>query len=277
MKDKLDLLDSFLKAKTKFKPCKMSGRNPFFGNSAYSTLADIKEATDEALAAEGLIAFHTSLDNMITYHIVHVKTGQELISSMPIITKDDTDDESADLKTKPRKRNIIQELGAEITYLRRYTAAPLLGIVADEDVDGNNTAQHKSKQEPEAKQPSPDAKDGKTTLENARASVFARCGELKIPDTFIKKMAQIIFKKESRSQLTFEEWVNFRYLLDQGTSANQKKFIKEYFEQTGKDSKTVIKSFKTENNLDRNFTAQPLTSAESEVFCEYLKGLGNGQ
>ena len=168
-------------------------------------------------------------------------------------------------------KSLNKALSAAYKYLMFQTFC-----IPTEDMEDSEKESPEPAPKPE-KQPSPDAKDGKTTLENARASVFARCGELKIPDTFIKKMAQIIFKKESRSQLTFEEWVNFRYLLDQGTSANQKKFIKEYFEQTGKDSKTVIKSFKTENNLDRNFTAQPLTSAESEVFCEYLKGLGNGQ
>lgn len=37
-----------------------------------------------------------------------------------------------------------QELGSYITYLRRYTAAPLLGVVADEDDDGNAASGNQS-------------------------------------------------------------------------------------------------------------------------------------
>lgn len=59
------------------------------------------------------------------------------------------------------KTNAAQNLGAAITYMKRYSLCSMLGISSDEDVDGN----------PEMKQKSPGFKGGEDTPEQKKKIV----------------------------------------------------------------------------------------------------------
>jgi hypothetical protein len=73
------------------------------------------------------------------------------------------------------KGNEAQNLGAAITYMRRYTLSSMLGISCDEDVDGsiNATQNTPDKKQEENHQQSPAPKKGNYTKEEADT-----CGSL---------------------------------------------------------------------------------------------------
>lgn len=77
----------------------------------------------------------------ITTHVIHAETGHALTSSVSIPVKD---------ATNPR------DVGAAITYLRRYAIACMFGIVTDEDKDGEtslNERQYSSSPSPAKAKP----------------------------------------------------------------------------------------------------------------------------
>lgn len=219
MEGKNELLKALLNARKEFKPCKMSGINPFFGNSKYSTLEDIKEACEDALLKNNILAYHTIDENKLTCHIVHTESGQELTSTIEIRINYDGEDE--DLidddyeKRKKRKRNITQEMGAWITYLRRYTLAPLLGIVADEDIDGNTKYQQKNAGAMETTN-RPATKNSDEERDKYVNMAFAICKNvLHMTDEMMKEDVQKYFKVTSRRQMTTENWKEYLKILNE--------------------------------------------------------------
>jgi hypothetical protein len=98
--------------------------NPHFG-SKYADLASIMDAVREPLAANGLAVSQSVANDAngvsVTTTLLH-ESGETLVSEpcwLPVGKKDP------------------QGYGSAITYARRYSLASLLGIVADEDDDGN--------------------------------------------------------------------------------------------------------------------------------------------
>lgn len=61
----------------------------------------------------------------LAYRLVHAETGQETAGTMPLLL----------VKRDP------QGLGSAITYARRYSLMAVLGLVADEDDDGNKAGE----------------------------------------------------------------------------------------------------------------------------------------
>jgi hypothetical protein len=102
-----------------------TGSNPFF-KSSYATLDGILKAALPVLSKHGLAVVqlpsyldgHPALRTVITH-----TSGQSIEGTAPLsLVKDDP-----------------QSQGSAITYLRRYALAGALGIVIDEDDDGNAT------------------------------------------------------------------------------------------------------------------------------------------
>jgi hypothetical protein len=109
--------------------------NPFF-KSKYASLPDIWEAIRSLLGEHKLYVSHTLHSDpegdFIVTQIIHVPTGS-LIESNTRITL---------------AKNTAQEYGSYITYMRRYALSAMLGLVTDEDDDGNAASQAKPKPEP---------------------------------------------------------------------------------------------------------------------------------
>ena len=118
-----ELTAALKKAQLIFKPLQKTAKNPFF-KSNYATLDDCIEATRSALAENGLCVVQPTLyENGVTLLITKLlhESGQEITSSYPIIpTKQDP-----------------QGYGSALTYARRYVYCSILGLVAEEDDDGN--------------------------------------------------------------------------------------------------------------------------------------------
>jgi hypothetical protein len=97
--------------------------NPGF-RSKYASLAAVRDAVIPVLAKHGIACIQnlTTTEGGIccTTMLLH-KSGQSLISSLPM----------------PASKQDAQGLGSAATYARRYSLMAMVGVVGDEDDDGN--------------------------------------------------------------------------------------------------------------------------------------------
>jgi len=117
----MELIAKLSKAKTNFEPIKKEATNPHYKNK-YMTLDDIVASITDALAKEGLVLYHSQTESGLKTILTD---GKDSIESFYPIRQSLTD----------------QQLGSSLTYGRRYSICCLLGIVADEDDDGNQASQ----------------------------------------------------------------------------------------------------------------------------------------
>lgn len=120
--------------------------NPHFKNR-YVTLAKVMETVTPALARQGLVwttmpGFDGEGNPELMYRLTHAASGEALEGKMRLLlTKADS-----------------QGQGSAITYARRYTIMAVLGLVADEDDDGNGASGPAQRPQPQARPPQPTAK-----------------------------------------------------------------------------------------------------------------------
>ena len=124
-----ELASALSKAQGQIKPAKMDGTNPFF-HSKYATLGSVWEVCRKPLADNGLSIVQSPIAPLGEPNIIGLTTTI-LHSSGEYMT------DTLYLKMDGSKANSTQEAGTVITYGRRYALTAMLGIVADEDVDGN--------------------------------------------------------------------------------------------------------------------------------------------
>ena len=119
-------------AQAEMKAAPMTGRNPHLKNK-YATLNDIIDTARGPLARHGLayVQMPTSPADLsygvigLTTRLMHT-SGQWLEDAMYFPVDPGSN----------RAANPAQVAGSPITYMRRYALAAILGIVADEDADG---------------------------------------------------------------------------------------------------------------------------------------------
>lgn len=131
------LATSLIAFQKKVKPIKFDNTNPYF-KSKYATLTALVESTKKDLAECGL-AVSQLLDGTGGVTTILMDASGEFISSS--------------LQLKPTKED-PQGVGSAITYSRRYAYAAILGLVSDEDDDGN-AASNPTKKRMESKVTSP--------------------------------------------------------------------------------------------------------------------------
>lgn len=125
-KDLDKLFTALAKAQLEMLPAKTSSSNPFF-KSKYADLASVVRSSRKALSMNGLavvqrVVRQGSAGMTLLTRLGH-SSGQWIESSMTV---------------NPPKQD-IQSLGSYLTYLRRYTYAAIVGVVAsDEDDDGES-------------------------------------------------------------------------------------------------------------------------------------------
>lgn len=124
--EKVDLiLAAILKAVANFGPLVKSASNPHF-KSRYLPLDGLVEAVAPALFKEGVLLMQGADpedDNGVTLmtRLIHAPSGQYVQNAVRV----------------PMDKGTAQGAGSAITYARRYGLQALLGLVADEDDDGN--------------------------------------------------------------------------------------------------------------------------------------------
>lgn len=139
--DEIDKLAAALaKAQASFKPVsadrKVSIKTRDGGtyHYDYATLSAIWEVIRKPLADNGLSVVQLIVGNELLTILMH-ESGQSVISTMPLPPNGD-----------------IKGFGANISYIRRYALAPLVGVAVGEEDDENVTA---GNIEPKPKQAQP--------------------------------------------------------------------------------------------------------------------------
>lgn len=128
-------------AQGEFPAVPMSGTNPHY-KSRYSTLADITSAVRPVLSRHGLAIVQL------------VEDGGEYVKLRTILAHASGEQVEAIASLKP-ERTGPHGYGSALSYLRRYALSSALGIVADEDDDGNAAMPTQSKASPAPKQEQP--------------------------------------------------------------------------------------------------------------------------
>lgn len=126
------LAEALARAQGELKPAVKDAKNPFF-NSKYADLSSVWEAIREALTKNGLavvqaIDLTTGEKPVQVLKTMLIHTSGEYITSQYLI--------------QPAK-NDPQGVGSAITYARRYALSALVGVVADEDDDGEAATREK--------------------------------------------------------------------------------------------------------------------------------------
>lgn len=118
-----------------------SATNPFF-NSKYADLAACVEAAKPVNLANGLAVTQMPalVDGkpVLTSRLIH-ESGQWMEDDMPLFMG----------------KQDAQSLGSALTYARRYAFVAILGLVADEDDDGNAASAKPKRAKPAHDDPSP--------------------------------------------------------------------------------------------------------------------------
>ncbi len=126
-----ELAAALVKAQAAIQPAIKDKTNPAF-RSRYADLTAVWDACRTALTSNGLSIVQMPIDAeagrvALTTMLLH--TSGEYISSTV---------STALVKTDP------QGVGSALTYLRRYALSAMVGVVADEDDDGNAASQPRS-------------------------------------------------------------------------------------------------------------------------------------
>lgn len=145
MSEKFDVvLSKLMKAKQEIGAVKKDSKNPFH-KSNYASLNAYIDASEDHLLENGLILTQAGngsfTEPMIIATLIHPESGQWIKSYFPILN--------------PKQDS--QGLGAAVTYMRRYSIATLLGLVAEDD-DGE-TAVGRGKYEQQKKKAVDKAED----------------------------------------------------------------------------------------------------------------------
>ena len=119
-----NLFGALAKAQTKIGSAKFDAVNPHF-KSRYATLSSVHDACKAALSEAGIsVSQHCSSADGRTVSVSTLlgeKSGEWMQSTL----------------TLPLDKASAQGMGSAITYGRRYALAAMVGVVADEDDDGN--------------------------------------------------------------------------------------------------------------------------------------------
>ena len=119
----IELSKALNKFQKDLRPAKKTSENPFF-KSSYADLVAVWEAIKEPLAKHGL---------SVAQPMGCTESGMPLVET--ILCHESGEWIAGELPIKPKKDD-PQSLGSAITYGRRYSLSAMLGLVTEEDDDG---------------------------------------------------------------------------------------------------------------------------------------------
>ena len=130
-----EIIKALAKAQSELKPAETDSTNPRF-KSSYNSLTSIWEAIREPLSSNGLIVIQdiTSGDRMVevTTRVLHTSGEWLEFGPLKIFTKD----------------NDAQAFGSAVTYGKKYALCAALGVVRENDDDGNRASLNTQKSVP---------------------------------------------------------------------------------------------------------------------------------
>jgi len=156
-------------AQAEMSAARMDRRNTYY-NANYATLASVIEASRPALTRHGLAVSQAvsieGRDVIITTTIGH-KSGQYVSSALRATARELPRKGDKGQPTSTDQPLSVQALGSTITYLRRYAYAAMVGVVADEDADGEE--QHRGRQDQDREPDDDERRPARLAADVARA------------------------------------------------------------------------------------------------------------
>lgn len=126
-----DLAAALAKAQAEIKPAAKDATNPHF-KSKYAGLPAVWDACRAQLSSNGLSVAQLPIDS-----------GEGRVGLRSMLLHSSGQYIACTYSTKLQQDN-AQGVGSALTYLRRYGLAALIGVVADDDDDGNAASQRQS-------------------------------------------------------------------------------------------------------------------------------------
>lgn len=173
-------LEALVAARAEMPVLVFDATNPHFRNR-YLSLSGVMEGVAPILAKHGIVVTHAGYRNedgapWLRTSLIHT-SGDRLDSDLPIAGG-----------------NNPQQMGSAITYARRYAVLGLLGMVGDEDDDGN-AASAPAGQPAVAKGPSdPQMKLIKTLLGQTRNAKSKDAADAAVKDIMDKTLDELTAK-----------------------------------------------------------------------------------
>jgi hypothetical protein len=160
MEKKVSIYEALVKARKGFKTVKKDAINPFF-KKKYASLGAIIEAVEESLLENGLW-FKFDEEPVDLSKVIATKDGSKVvINTIKTIIYNAEGDTIITPHSYVVEELTSQGLGKASTYAQRYGLSAALGIVSEDDEDGNTKKQQQSAQQPQAK-PATSAKPAET-------------------------------------------------------------------------------------------------------------------
>lgn len=170
--DTVSLAEALVQAQAEMGHPKLSGFNPHF-KSKFAPLIEVKKIYQPVLAKYHLYVTHLVGPTEIESYKGFDDNGNKSITRMawvPVTTKlfHAPSGECIEMTGRwPSMKAVTHQVGAVISYARRYQVCALLDIVADEDDDGNAGAEVPPRQSyPKKQPPKPAAKKAAPKAEN---------------------------------------------------------------------------------------------------------------
>lgn len=181
--------------------------NPAF-RSKYLSLDGLMEQVLPALNAQGLVwvtmpGAGQDGEPALDYRLIHVSSGEEITGVMPLMLA----------KRDP------QGQGSALTYARRYSLMAVLGLVADEDDDGNHASQGSA--------PASDA-----VSEGQRRLIWAKAKEAKLTASQLVNVLRLSAGKEP---LSFDSEDGAGAWLDENLPKLPKRLVNTVVENLAKE------------------------------------------
>jgi len=130
-----ELMAAIGRVQAKLPVMPMDGYNPYF-DSRYTTFGTVLETLMPIAREEGLVIIQPAVSENgavgVETSVFHIKSGQH--TSFRIVVP-------------VEGKNLGQETGKLITYLRRYSVTAFFMMYSDEDIDANSSEQQKNKDE----------------------------------------------------------------------------------------------------------------------------------
>lgn len=198
-----ELANALGNLQAELQPAQMNATNPFLKNK-YADLNSIVNASQHLLSKYGLayVQMPTTPPNgelaiALTTRLMHT-SGQWIEDTfvMPIPTEE-------------KGKSIMQVAGSAITYARRYALSAMLGIVADEDSDGNYPTGKPLKNVPNKPEPTTVSDDQRKPSEAMIKKLHA-AGKEVYGDEWDERRAMLIKsvtggRSDQTAHLTFDE------------------------------------------------------------------------
>jgi len=166
----------------------------------YAVLDDIMEIIKPFLQKNRIMITQLVEGTQLLTKIVHVDSGTEIIAPLPFMAP-----------------SSAQDLGSQITYLRRYAIVAALGLIVDQDVDGVKVESYTPTQAENSKLSAPDEEIVvPTTVEKHNqepSESFTKAKSAILSASSEDAIEMIYGQVERSSRLTDEEKKDLRVIL----------------------------------------------------------------